>query len=66
MGLDRGRSHGVPIDFDQVIPEEKILASLQRFAEEAMPALREHPEESPLATVPAVEGCRRERGEMAS
>jgi hypothetical protein len=66
MGLDRGRSPGVPIDSDQVIPEEKILASPQRFAEEAMPASRERPEEPPLATVPAVEGCRRERGEVAS
>jgi hypothetical protein len=66
MGFDRGRSHGVPIDFDQGIPREKTLASLQRFAEEAMPALREHPEEPPLATVPAVEGCRRERDEVAS
>jgi hypothetical protein len=66
VGLGRGRSHGVPIDFDQVILQEKILASLQRFAEEAMPAFREHPEKPPLATVPAVEGSRRERGEIAS
>jgi hypothetical protein len=66
MGLDRGRSHGVPIDFDQVIPQEKILASLQLFAEEVMPAFREHPEKPPLTTARAVEGCRRERGEMAS
>jgi hypothetical protein len=66
VGLDRDRSRGVPIDFDRVIPQEKILASLQLFAEEVTPAFREHPEKPPPTTVPAVKGCRREAGEMAS
>jgi alkanesulfonate monooxygenase SsuD/methylene tetrahydromethanopterin reductase-like flavin-dependent oxidoreductase (luciferase family) len=52
------------INFDQVIPHRKILASLERFAAEVMPAFAE-PEKPGLTTVPdfaAVEevGLRRE------
>ncbi len=39
------------INFDQVVPHEKILASLQRFADEVMPAFEE-PERPSLTTLP--------------
>ncbi len=39
------------INFDQVIPHKKILASLERFAREVMPAFDE-PEKPSLTTVP--------------
>jgi hypothetical protein len=54
------------INFDQVIPQEKILTSLRLFAAEVMPAFREPGEKSPLTTVPAVEAYHRERETMAS
>jgi alkanesulfonate monooxygenase SsuD/methylene tetrahydromethanopterin reductase-like flavin-dependent oxidoreductase (luciferase family) len=54
------------INFDQVIPQEKILASLRLFAQEVMPAFRERSEQPPLTTVPAVEAYRRARDESAS
>lgn len=50
------------INFDQVIPHKKILASLTRFAKEVMPAFAEPPKPS-LTTLPdldAVEGMTRE------
>jgi alkanesulfonate monooxygenase SsuD/methylene tetrahydromethanopterin reductase-like flavin-dependent oxidoreductase (luciferase family) len=50
------------INFDQVIPHQKILASLKRFAKEVMPAFAEPPKPS-LTTLPdldAVEGMSRE------
>jgi alkanesulfonate monooxygenase SsuD/methylene tetrahydromethanopterin reductase-like flavin-dependent oxidoreductase (luciferase family) len=39
------------INFDQVIPHRKILASLERFARDVMPAFEE-PEKPSLTTVP--------------
>jgi alkanesulfonate monooxygenase SsuD/methylene tetrahydromethanopterin reductase-like flavin-dependent oxidoreductase (luciferase family) len=39
------------INFDQVIPHRKILASLERFAREVMPAFEE-PEKPSLTTLP--------------
>jgi alkanesulfonate monooxygenase SsuD/methylene tetrahydromethanopterin reductase-like flavin-dependent oxidoreductase (luciferase family) len=42
------------INYDQVIPHEKILASLRLFAERVMPAFKE-PERPSLTTVPALE-----------
>lgn len=42
------------INYDQVIPQEKILNSLRLFAEQVMPAFKE-PERPPLTTVPALD-----------
>ena len=49
------------INFDQVIPQEKILKSLRLFAEQVMPAFRE-PEKPPLTTTPALDAMRQEQG----
>ena len=49
------------INFDQVIPQEKILASLRLFAQEVMPAFKDHSDKAPLTTVPAVEEYRHQR-----
>ena len=43
------------INFDQVVPHEKILASLRRFAAEVMPAFEE-PERPSLTTLPNFDG----------
>ena len=43
------------INFDQVVPHDKILASLRRFAAEVMPAFEE-PEKPSLTTLPNFAG----------
>src|SRR5262249_26857061 len=50
------------INFDQVIPEEKILASRRLFAQEVMPAFKEPRDKAPLTTVPAVDEYRQQQG----
>jgi hypothetical protein len=54
------------LDFDQVIPHDRILASLKLFAGGRMPALREPGDKTPLTTTPTVETYRHERGNRAS
>jgi alkanesulfonate monooxygenase SsuD/methylene tetrahydromethanopterin reductase-like flavin-dependent oxidoreductase (luciferase family) len=49
------------INYDQVIPQEKILTSLRLFAEQVMPAFKE-PEKPSLTTTPALDLMRAERG----
>jgi alkanesulfonate monooxygenase SsuD/methylene tetrahydromethanopterin reductase-like flavin-dependent oxidoreductase (luciferase family) len=51
IGVDR---MAFLINFDQVIPQEKILNSLRLFAEQVMPAFAEPPKPA-LTTVPALE-----------
>jgi hypothetical protein len=53
------------INFDQVIPQEKILASLRLFAQEVMPAFEEHSDKPSLTAVPAVDEYRRAREQSA-
>jgi hypothetical protein len=50
------------INYDQVIPQEKILKSLRLFAEQVMPAFKEPPK-TPLTTTPALDLLRAEQGE---
>src|SRR3712207_6633401 len=53
------------INYDQVIPHEKILESLRLFAEQVMPAFHE-PAKPPLTTVPALEYERQRQAQAAA